>query len=269
MCARKRNMQPCARANEQLEALAKQRGPTISRQAQGGGEGGVRLAETRSWCGQDTGPTSCEETDQCVATGTTEAEMPSHVSATPRHFIAWTTETALLRSCCCEAMFVGAQHDLDCGAALGLQHAFDLRDAVRTNAGGSTSLASAHASRCARLWQQQLRQHCSAVLQPHWRSMQGKGVLRSLPPAAGTAMPVLTSKYSSTASQPHARNKSPRLVSRGNIQANRQPQSRPNPQVYWPAQRGESSPHSPQDPTGFRRAKLLAKESRCVELRRS
>jgi hypothetical protein len=201
----------------------------MRRQAHGGGEGGVRFAETRPWCGQHTCPITCDETDQSVATGTTEAEMPSQVSATPRHFIAWTAETASLRSCWCEAIFVGAQHDFALGAALDWQHAFDWREAVRTNAGGSTSLASAHAIRWARLWQQQLRQHCSEVRQPHWRSMQGKGVLRSLPPATGTAMPVLTGTYSNTASQPHARNKSPRFVSRENIRANRPAAKLPQP----------------------------------------
>lgn len=54
--------------------------------------------------------------------------------------------------------------------------------AATTYSGGSTALAFAQASFSPSVWQQQPRQHPSALWQPQWLCMQGNGWDKSLPP---------------------------------------------------------------------------------------
>jgi hypothetical protein len=54
--------------------------------------------------------------------------------------------------------------------------------AATTYSGGFTAFACAQASFSPSVWQQQPRQHPSALWQPQWLCMQGYGCERSLPP---------------------------------------------------------------------------------------
>jgi hypothetical protein len=71
----------------------------------------------------------------------------------------------------------------------------------RTYSGTATALRSAHASFCSVVKQQQLRQHCSAVMQPQARLMHGNGADWSLRDAGnGNGAPEAASTWLSSTS---------------------------------------------------------------------
>ncbi len=86
--------------------------------------------------------------------------------------------------------------------------------AARSALGGCTRCALAHATRDPAVWQQQLRQHCSASRHPHLLNMHGNGRLRSLAKGTGIGTPLTANTNSPNDSHPQTGKPTRKIVRR-------------------------------------------------------
>lgn len=188
--------------------------------SRGGGTGGELRREVSD--GRKPGAASHTSASgiQSIRGGGKQMATPARNSCVPRHLMAASKEIEAELSLAtvapglapAESWTLRLWQQVFAEVAQGLSSDVSSWAAVRASAsaaetsraGGQISCAFAHARRWRAVWQQQLRQHWSALRQPHWLNMQGNARLRSLAYGTGIGKPLATNTNNARLSHPQS-----------------------------------------------------------------